>query len=169
MISFLMIGIVINLVVIAVQDFRTRKISIISMALLISLAVWFTLMFNPFVILLERVIINSILSCLILFSGTLMVKLNKKGVPFGNIIGSGDFLFLISTSPLFSFEFFLVFLNFSFLTTLILFRLYNLCMRKFQKTIPLAGGIAFSLCVYFGSLLFLNFDLFKNLVLIIEK
>lgn len=168
MIDILSIAIIVNLSIIAIQDFLSRKISLLAIISLSCLSIGFFMTGNPTNTLLKRLFVNSILSGLILFSGTLLVKLKNKGLSFGNIIGSGDFLFLISTSPLFSFEIFLVFLNFSFLFTLISFHFYRTYTKILTRVIPLAGSIAITLCLYFGSILFLRYDPFEDLLRMIK-
>ena len=70
------------------------------------------------------------------------MKLRKPGLAPGNMIGTGDFLFLVSISPLFRFELFLVFLNFSLLLVLLSSLAHNFLCKKNLQTIPLAGGIS---------------------------
>ncbi len=128
------------------QDFRTRKISLIALVCLLLISLWISSSSLSIVLLCERVILNSLLALILLVSGTLLVKFLRKPSAVKDLIGAGDFLFLISISPLFSFEFYLVFLNTSLLISLLFSGGYHL-FSKSGKTliIPLAGIMA--LCV----------------------
>jgi len=137
------------LVWIAVQDIRERRISLVALFLLFGLGtIYAGLVFNwsevP-----EKILANSLFGSLILVSGTLLVKIRKPWDRVSSFIGAGDFLFLLAISPMFSFGSFLVFLNTSIITTLILFgilRLRNTVNKN--VTIPLAGAFAICLGVF---------------------
>ena len=80
-------------------------------------------------------------------------------------IGAGDFLFLISISPLLSFESYLVFLNTSMLLVLLGYTLFNLLKKKVgSSSIPFAGSLAVCLLPVLILIEGYHFDLFSDLM-----
>lgn len=151
--------------IIAAQDFKSRQISILWIGGLLSILMLYALDRIPVRELFQRIFCNSLLSFFILYSGTLLVKLKKPGYSRESMIGSGDFLFLLSLSPLLSFKVFLVFLNFSFLMILCCSLLYKIINRKHLDTIPLAGGIS----VIAGIFLLLEVCIKSDIIAGLEK
>lgn len=135
---------------ITVQDFRERKVSLAGLVMLFMLGLLYACLALQWVELIRRVAFNSIFACIILVSGTLLVKLRRPGDSLSSFIGSGDFLFLLSISPLFAFGAFLVFLNTSMILVLLVFGVLLLNGRaKASGTIPLAGALALCLMLFF--------------------
>jgi len=152
--------------IITVQDFKTRQISILWMGVLFIMVVVYALDTIPVKELFQRIIGNSLLSFFILLSGTLLVKLKNTGChPRKSMIGAGDFLFLLSLSPLLSFSVFLVFLNFSFLLILCSTLLYKVISKKHPDTIPLAGGMS----AITGIILLLEVSIKTNILAGLQK
>jgi hypothetical protein len=148
---------------IAVQDFRERRISLLPLALLFLLGILNTCLAPQWRELAVRVAGNSLFAGIILVSGTLLVKIGRPGDLVSSFIGLGDFLFLLSISPLFAFWSYLVFLNTSMILILLVFGLLLLSgLVRRGRSVPLAGALALSLIV-FGTLdLWLDSALFEN-------
>jgi len=136
----LLSGIGMMLFFLGIQDFKDRKISIVSLVILQILCATYFSYFNSLIDLPKRFLINAAFTSVILVSGTLLVRLRRPKEAMSSFIGAGDFLFLFAISPLFSLESFLVFLNTSIIMIIILFGVL-LLFKKVSKTsrIPLAG------------------------------
>lgn len=131
---------------ISIQDFRERQISLMALLVLFGLGIFGTCLALQWRELSYRVVGNSLFAGIILVSGALLVKIRKRKDPVSSFIGSGDFLFLLSISPLFSFGSYLVFLNTSLLLVLVSYSILLISgYAKISNTIPLAGAI--SLCL----------------------
>ena len=139
-----LIGIVLGLIV--VQDFRWRRISLsVLIVLFIISCIYYSVQNTPGR-LPGRVIINSVFAGSLLVSGTLLVRFLRRNKSCKGLIGAGDFLFLISISPLLSFESYLVFLNTSMLLILFGYCFFILLKKKFTGlSIPFAGAMAICL------------------------
>jgi hypothetical protein len=100
-----------------------------------------------------------------LVSGTLLVKLRRPKEAMTTFVGTGDFLFLLAISPMFSFEAYLVFLNTSIILILLVYGFYlfsNQSRSIFQ--IPFAGALATCLFILLAINEFVSIDL-TNLTL----
>lgn len=106
---------------ITVQDFRERQVSLLGLVMLFILGLFYSCLALQWTELIRRVAFNSLFAGIIMVSGTLLVKLRRPGDSVSSFIGSGDFLFLLSISPLFAFGAFLVFLNTSMILVLAVF------------------------------------------------
>ncbi len=149
---------------ITIQDFRERRISLIALAVLFGLGLLNTCLTLQCHRLPYRVIGNSLFAGVILVSGTLLVKIRKRKDPVSSFIGSGDFLFLLSISPLFSFGSYLVFLNTSIILVLLSFGILLIKGRtKVSDTIPLAGALAICLIAFVTLDQFLPVNLFEDM------
>lgn len=131
---------------ITVQDFRERRISLAGLVMLFILGLLFSCLALQWMELIRRIAFNSLFAGIILVSGTLLVKLRRPGDSVSSFIGSGDFLFLLSISPLFAFGAFLVFLNTSMIIVLLGYGIYlSFARNRASSTIPLAGALALCL------------------------
>ena len=134
---------------ITVQDFRERQVSLAGLVMLFILGLFYSCLALQWMELIRRVAFNSLFAGIILVSGTLLVKLRRPGDSVSSFIGSGDFLFLLSISPLFAFGAFLVFLNTSMMVVLVVFGVLLASGRTNSSgTIPLAGALALCLMAF---------------------
>jgi len=132
---------------ITIQDFRERRISVVGLMVLFVLGIVHSGLALQWMGLTNRIVFNSLFAGFILVSGTLLVKIKKRGDPVSALIGSGDLLFLFAISPLFAFGSYLVFLNTSMILILFIYGIYLAFTGKSYNTIPLAGSMAMYLMV----------------------
>lgn len=159
---FLLIILGIALAIIGIQDFKERKVSVMLLLIILFMSTALFIRLDSISALPRRFILNSIFTLMILVSGTLMVKLRRPKKTMSSIIGTGDLLFLISISPLFSFEAYLVFLYTSFLFILGVYGIILVIRRNRDPlTIPLAGGQAIYLILILVVNELISFDLFS--------
>lgn len=145
---------------ITVQDFRERQVSLLGLVMLFILGLFYSCLALQWTELIRRVAFNSLFAGIIMVSGTLLVKLRRPGDSVSSFIGSGDFLFLLSISPLFAFGAFLVFLNTSMILVLAVFGVLLAFGRiKGGASIPLAGALALCLIGVFLMDFFIDVDL----------
>jgi hypothetical protein len=157
-----MIFLGVALAIIVIQDFKERKVSVMLLLIILFMSTALFIRLDSASELPRRFILNSVFSLMILVSGTLMVRLRRPKKTMSSIIGTGDFLFLISISPLFSFEAYLVFLYTSFLFILAVFGIILAIRRnRDPMTIPLAGGQAIYLILILVINELISFDLFS--------
>lgn len=131
---------------VTIQDFRERQVSLVALGVLFGLGIISTCLALPWQELPYRVMYNSVFGSIILVSGALLVKIRKPEDPVSAFIGIGDFLFLLSISPLFSFGSYLVFLNTSMILVLFSYGCFLLIgLARSNSTVPLAGAL--SLCL----------------------
>lgn len=157
--ALLIVLIGLNLGLIVVEDFRERRISLAGLVLLALLSAGYFCLEHPLEKLPERCLANILFIVFILVSGTLLVKIRRPEDSAASFIGTGDILFLIAISPMFSFVSYLVFLNTSIVLVLLTIAVLMMLKRfSTSDTIPLAGALALTLLLFKSAELILHID-----------
>ena len=137
--SFLVLGLILALLLIAYQDMKLRLIHAFLPVGIFILALtlkWNTLAWKQWTMSLLFVVLN-------LVAVTVYFSLrNRKWVNvFDTLIGWGDVLLLLGLIPLFSFRGYLIFFTGGMIFSLLLFGILRTFDRKYS-TVPLAGHLS---------------------------
>lgn len=159
---------VILLFVIAIQDFKDRKISLMLFILLAVLFCWRSLVIAD----LKQVAIDASLSIgfvfLQLFLLTIYFSLRQKKITnvIDSYLGLGDIVFFFILTFLFSFFWFVIFFIVSMLISLVFFGLLSIMKKNDKLSIPLAGFMSLQLIgVYVIAFVSKSFTFRDNILL----
>lgn len=156
---FYVIPIMIILMLMAYQDFKSRSITVLLFVALAGLLLATALRHHSWMDIIEAISINLIFIFLHIIAVLLYLFLKHKTFvnPFRDYLGIGDLLFWVAVSPAFS--------PFNYILTFLISVLFALCVsvllryRHRQTTIPLAGLQAvFYACFFAVNFLVLHLD-----------
>lgn len=155
---------IINCTWISFQDFKERKVSVISL-LLFSLLVTSTSFVLQYW---QQAVLNAGVSIGILTIQAIILflyffirnKKNADALPFLSLIGGADIWVMITMCFAFSWHFFLFFITVASVTTLLLHLLSATLNKNHNEQIPLAGHFAWMYAILLSLSLFFHFSLY---------
>ncbi len=169
MVLVLTVLICLLMLILAYQDFASRKVLFILMPILFSLLIYRGIIENEFKVILTNTAINLIFILIQFLILTIYFSLkNKKFLNIiDNYIGIGDLLMFIVLSCCFAVFNFIVFIILS-LSLLLLIYTFGILFKKIEnKKIPLAGFLAVVFVIFDITLRILGYNFFSDNLLML--
>ncbi len=141
---------IIPAVVMAVEDFRCRRISVIMLAVFALCAISYGGLSEGIVAMLINMATNIGLLA-VMFGGvalSFLVRNKSNRKPLKELIGLGDVLFMVAATPLFPLKEYLYFLLISMVAALLDWLAIRSAKRKQKSTIPLVGAMGSVLSIW---------------------
>ena len=154
--NFIVLGLVLSLLAVLLQDLKFRKIHVVLPVLIF---VFSLLIFNKTARLTPKIYVaNALFFIIVLAFLILYMSLkNRKFInPFAHYFGLGDLLFFLAVTPLFVTYNYIVFFIFSMVFAIVLQLLFKKTMQ--HQTIPLAGFSALLLLLLIAKDLLFSFN-----------